>query len=167
MKLLTLVLINIGFLLTGCGPTSAQLSIASIEVLGDVEISSEGLFLVPLRVKVSNSGNFPANTSKVVVFYTAEDGVEKAAPFHVPGYAGDYPFTGDILIGKSVTLEGKVLLSMALHSQEISLRAKADSCYDDVITDEFMQKYCRVREGEGGENNNFSDPVEVQMPYPS
>jgi hypothetical protein len=121
-----------------------------------------GDFEVPFQVVVRNQGGLPAGIFKVSVSYTSPDGTF-VAPFTVPGQKDNwYPYTSaPLAAGASVAFEGKVIISAKLQGQTLSLRALADSCAGE----ERMPGYCRVEEG--NEGNNESAPVAVSLPAPS
>ncbi len=110
---------------------------------------------VPVSVGVKNQGNAPAGIFKVSVEYTRPGG----GPYGVAFGSGWYRFTtGPLAPGAVAYSKDYVIFPPAVRGVSVTLHAVADSCAGD----EFKPDYCRVREG--NEGNNRSMPVPVTLP---
>jgi len=61
-----------------------------------------------------------------------------------------------------VTFDGVVIFPPELYGEKVALSALADSCAED----EFMPGYCRVEEGNEGNNMSAWIPVQLGSPGP-
>ena len=127
-----------------------DLVVTSLKRTGSGIVNSEGQFEVPIQVVVKNQGDTEAGIFKVSTEYTYSRGTF-AVPFTVPRQNNIwYPYTKKPLLpGGEVMFEGTVTISTK--NEKISLTAIADSCSGD----EFMPKYCRIKES-NEINNKFS-----------
>jgi hypothetical protein len=145
-------------------PEPPDLVVTTLKTTGDVEFSAEGNVQVPIRVVVENRGGSEAEVFKVSTSYIAPGQGARLAPFTVPGQ-GDprHPFTGAPLPSEGrVTFDGIVTFPPELYGEKVALSALADSCAED----EFMPGYCRVEEGNEGNNMSAWIPVNLISPGP-
>jgi|GEM_PF-1802998 len=138
-----------------------DLVVASFQVTGPAEIyAGASLIAVPVLVVVQNQGEAVANIFKLSARYSGPYG-SLTVPFSVAG--APYPFVTTTLVpGQQVTITGPVLLSQQLQGQTVILSILADSCSGD----EMMPAYCRVMEGNEGNNESISIPVRLSTNYP-
>ena len=138
-------------------PSPPDLVVTALEA-GPAAFDSEGNVQIPLVVIVRNQGGASAGEFKVSIEYSDARGMW-AAPFTVPGQENSwYPFTkAPLAAGSEVAFKGVVTLGY-VEGESVSLRAIADSCAGD----EFMPRFCRVEEGDEG--NNVSASITVPLP---
>lgn len=144
-------------LLAGCA--GADLVVTSIQVTGPASVNANNSVELPVDVVVANVGQEDAGQSKVCTRYSGSDGNFVVA-FTVPGQPGFwYPFTADPLpAGGTETFSGILTFHPAVHGETVSITAYADCCSGD----EFMPSYCRV--DEGNEGNNASTSISEALP---
>jgi hypothetical protein len=140
-------------------PSPPDLVVNILQITGPETINVQGGIEVPIRVVVKNQGDTAAGIFKVAIEYTGPNGSFVVA-FTVNGQNSIwYPFTNGSLPAKAeVTFAGKVTFNSASQGQTVSLRARVDSCSGD----EFMPGYCRVEEG--NEGNNVSTLTPMSLP---
>jgi hypothetical protein len=145
-------------------PEPPDLVVTTLKTTGDAGLSAEQNVQVPIRVVVENRGGSEAEVFKVSTSYIAPGQGARLAPFTVPGQGNSrYPSTGAPLpSGGRVTFDGIVTFPAGLYGEKVALSALADSCAED----EFMPGYCRVEEGNEGNNMSAWIPVQLGSPGP-
>jgi len=145
-------------------PPPPDIVVTDFRVTGSAEIlPGQKRITLPIYVVIQNQGGIDADTFKLSVQYSTSDlasGGKFVVPFMVEGQADAwYPYTtGPLGRGGTVAFRGSIMFPESLQGQTIMLSILADSCAGD----EYMPPYCRVFEG--NEGNNDAELIGIRLP---
>lgn len=139
---------------------AADLVVRVLQVTGPVQVVSEQqIIVVPVYVVIVNQGEATADIFKLSAHYAGPGGKFVAQFLAFDASSGLYPFTeAPLPAGQQITISGEILLPEALQGQTIAISVLADSCSGDKL----MPDYCRV--AEGNEGNNESQQIGIDLP---